>query len=61
MELLQGSASAQRIMESQAARVAHSGKIETTEPLRRQSGQALPQTPPAFGSLQSSINAPAPK
>jgi hypothetical protein len=57
MELLQGSASAQRIMESQAARVAHSGKIETTEPLRRQGGQALPQAPPAFGSLQPSASA----
>jgi len=69
MELLKGSATAKRIIESQAARVAHSGKREATtlgitEPqqLRGRGGQVLPQAPPVSGKGSLDwLNAPAPK
>ena len=64
MELLEGSATAKRILESQAARVAHSGKREVAtlgirepQPLPGQGGEALPTVLPAYNSpAYSNIN-----
>ena len=64
MELLEGSATAKRILESQAARVAHSGKREVAtlgirepQPLPLQGREALPTVLPAYNSpAYSNIN-----